>query len=344
LSARSVIAAVIIVALIYLVLHWRLAARPVPALVGLPVQSILTGDHGALAITAYGTVWPLDVNLTPGMALPHFDMPLLDDPARGNGLALGGSDSGTLMARDLDNGNAGAWDRSFDAPITAPPAVSGNVAVVPLGPGSLMGVDARTGSTLWTLPLGSAVRMRPLHWGKLWVAVDRDERLWFIAETGQAISYLDLGEHVAAMDCDGQWLWAAFSDGRIAAWSAPEHGTIVQMEPGLGRLKAGDGLAVVGSGEGKLIGLQAGAGVPQVLWRRRVEGPVTALAGPVRNGDKDLWIVGTSAAMVYLIDAKTGKRVQAVRIGGCPVTCADAIAGKVVAGGSEGAWQWPLPR
>ena len=47
---------------------------------------------------------------------------------------------------------------------------------------------------------------------------------------------------------------------------------------------------------------------------------------------------------IIVVDAKTGKRVQAVRIGGCPVTCADAIAGKVVAGGSEGAWQWPLPR
>ena len=163
-------------------------------------------------------------------------------------------------------------------------------------------------------------------------------------EAGEAISYLNLGAHVAAMDADEQWLWAAFSDGRIAAWSAPDRGNIVQTEAGLSRLKGGDGLAVVASGEGKLMGMTSGGGVPQVLWRRRVEGPVTALAGPIRNGTRDLWIVGTSAAMVYLIDAKTGKRAQTVRLGDSPITSVEAVAGKVVAGGSEGAWQWPLPQ
>jgi len=276
------------VAVIYLVVHWRLAARPVPVLVGLPVQSIMAARDGAVAITTYGTVWPLRVPAKPGALAPHFDMPLLDDPARNDGLAIGGSDAGGLMARDLSAPGGAGWDRAFDAPMTAPPAVADDVVVVPLGPGTLTGVDARTGATLWTLPLRSAVRRRPLHWRDLWVAVDRDERLWFVSEAGQAISYLDLGGRVVAADCEDQWLWVALSDGRVAVLSAPERGHFCQIEAAPSRLKAGDGLAVVAGGEGRLMGLTAGGGVPKVLWRRRVEGPVTALSGPIRTEGNNL--------------------------------------------------------
>jgi hypothetical protein len=334
----------LVAALLYLVGHWRLGPRVVGVLAGLPVQTIVEAHSGAMALTTYGSLWKLGTK-TPQVALPeHFDMPLLDDPARRGPLVVAGSNAGGLMAWDLSAAGGRAWDRPFDTTMTAPPAVYGDVALVALWPASLAAMDLRTGAAKWTLPLGSAVRMRPLHWRDTWVVIDREDRLWFISDAGKALSYLNLEPHIVAADCEPSWMWAAWSDGRVAVWSAPERGRKCSTEPGVCRLKAGDGLAVVGTGEGAVLGLTAGGGEPKVLWRRGVRGPVTAVAGPIRTDGNDLWAIGTAAGMVYLLDARTGRRVQRVRVCDSPVTTVEAIGGNVVAGGSEGAWQWPLPR
>lgn len=275
---------------------------------------------------------PLSLALDPRWSVP-FDSAVTAPPGYDAASAYVPLKSGALVAVDLDSGTV-RWRRDLATALT-PESGDGRVFVV--GGGRMVAVDAKTGKTVWEIPLpGEAAA--PLYWDTGWLLVSTDagDLAAFRASDGLLVWRQALGAPLAARPVPAlDRVFLALTDGRILS-AALATGTVdwERMVPGrVTGLRALPDQLVAGTTEDAVYSFDLDRG--RQRWRWRVGGDVSGTPA----FDDRLIFFAARDNVLRAVDRRSGNLrwsadLPSRPIAG-PVLTADAVlvpfAGEVVA-------------
>ena len=240
---------------------WRhLGCRPSTNPIVFPDKVLVDGPNGKSIVLDQKT----------GAEISHFDFAseLSRSPAYADGVAYGGSASGTLFAVDVTTGNE-RWHVDTSSPQISTPAVVDGMVFVSLwaddNTGSLAAYDAATGQQVWT----------------------------YTSRGGLGFSATSVANGlVVAGGFDGSVYGINAKDGSLA-WSVETGSQLpITSAPGIAQ-----GTVYVGNAEGQILALDAATGATQ--WTTSFSG-ATAFGPIVDNGM--LWLT-SALGEVYAFGA-----------------------------------------
>jgi len=321
----------------------RQPARAMCVLSGPSVLGFVETAAGIGCMTVGGTVWALSATATEPRALFRIDRPLASPPLSNAYALMAVTAEGAICAWDAKNGSE-LWHQSLSAPPTAPMGVHLGTVAVPLWPSALALLDERTGALKGKLVLTAAVRLAPIWWQGQWVVVTRSEELLFISDDGKVRGRQGLTGPAIAAAAEGEHLWIALAPNRITLYTTTGPGPSTTLPSGISLLQAGDDKVVAAGDDGELTCLATGGMGVRVAWRCSLPDAVTSLAGPYVANGKALWVAGTVAGHIALLDADTGTLLRVFRIARAPVIFLALSAPFVAAATADGVWLCPLPQ
>lgn len=303
----------------------RITAEPVSA--GGLIYTLDSRARVSAVNTSGAVVWTRD--LTPPFARSP-------DAASGGGLAIADgklfvtSAFGMLWALDLRSG-AEIWSKRFDAPLTAPPTISGNHVYVVATDSTAWAIEAATGQTDWQLTgapspssmVGGAAPaiagdlvLFPTSAGEL-IAARRDtgQIVWrrAVAGTRIGVAYAAVTDVTGDPVVQGDVIYVGNQSGRVMALSRSDGQPIwTADEAAYGPVWPVGGSVFLMSDRNRIIRLDAASGT--FIWgqtlpfhlqereRRRAE--VFAQYGPVLAGGR--LIVGSGDGVLRSFDPASG--------------------------------------
>jgi outer membrane protein assembly factor BamB len=227
-------------------------------------------------------------------------------PAIADGLLIVGADDGAHAFKVADK--TAAWANATVGTVRGAPAIVGHEAVFASDQATATALDTRTGSVLWSRPLG---------------AMDGTS---VAAGAGSAIFGLQDGIAVALALADGTEQW------RVNTGTGARLGTPT-IADGRVYVAALDG---AGAGSRQIIALDLPTG--RVLWRFASPGDKPAYAPAVADGRA---IVEGEDGSVTALDQASGAVLWQVKAGGI-IEIVPAIAGSTVYGASNGGMSFAL--
>ena len=303
----------------------RITAEPVAA--GGVIYTLDSRARVTAVSTSGETVWTRD--LTPAFARSA-------DAASGGGLAIAdgklfvSSAFGMLWALDLGSG-AEVWSKRFDAPLTAPPTISGNHVYVVASDSTAWALDPATGQTDWQLAgapspssmVGGAAPavtgdlvLFPTSAGEL-IAARRDtgQIMWrrAVAGTRIGVAYASVTDVTGDPVVQGDVIYVGNQSGRIMALSRSDGRPIwTADEAAYGPVWPVGGSVFLLSDRNRIVRLDAASG--EFIWsqplplhtrdreRRRAE--IFPHYGPVLAGGR--LIVGSGDGVLRSFDPASG--------------------------------------
>jgi len=253
---------------------------------------------------------PLGATLTPAAAARlrlawsvDLGSPVVGGPVVAAGMALAGTEDGTLVALSTEQGNE-VWKDTGLGPLTGQPLIAGDNLYVGSSDGHLYAFDLDSGDRVWDW---RAPGDRPALWGG--PALDRG--LLLVGVGSQAGGFpIETGRLVALDPASGDRVWATC----LLAGCAPGDGisSSVALDP------AGYGYVGVGSPDDAVAGFDAGIG--RVTWKTSLypdEGRglgVTATPLLFSSRGHERVAVGGAAGDFAVLDAVTGAVVWTRRL------------------------------
>ena len=274
---------------------------------GAPIGSqVLVVGTTVYLVSIDGTIHAVDI----GTGVQLWDTPIAGlvrgSPAIADGLLIVGGDDGA-HAVGIADGKA-AWANTGVGTVQGASAIVDHEAVFASDEGTATALDTRTGSTLWSTPLG---------------AMDGTS---VAAAAGTAIFGLDDGVVVSLALTDGAEQWRV-DTGTAARLGTP---TIADGRVYLAALDGGP------AGSRQIIALDQMTG--RVLWRFASPGDKPAYTPAISDGRA---IVEGEDGSVTALDAVTGSVIWQVKAPGL-VEIVPAIAGNTVYGASNGGFTFAL--
>lgn len=259
--------------------------------------------------TGFGEVAALDVEDGAVLWRSRTSAPVHAAPVVAEGLVATVARDDIVRVFDSETGEEVWSDRGAGAPagflLSAGPAASDGMLVVPFASGELAAYDLLTGVEFWRTLLAGDVRDAP-------VAAFADVTAGPVIAGGVVYAGTRRGEFAAIDMATGEKNWSRTIGAGTGVWVVGDSVYVVDDNATLLRLSAANG---------------------GVFWRRPLpafenpgdaEGPIHYSSPVVAGGTV---LMGSSDGLLYVVDASTGKVTKRVRIG-------DQLpAGAAVAGG-----------
>lgn len=264
-------------------------------------------------------------------------------PTIGGGLVITGSSDGEVAALSADDGTL-LWTIVLGSEVAAAPATDGRVAVIRLGSGQLVALDARTGAQRWIADqpvpaLSIRGAGRPLIEGnRVYAGFDSGKVIAFDLDNGQIVWEAPLAmasgrsEVERLVDADGaiqlaaSELFAVAFHGRAASIDIDSGRPLWQRDFSSAKGLSVDGAAVyLTDSDSQVWALDRANGGP--LWTQ-ADLRARALTAPVVAGR--LVLVGDLDGYIHALDAATGRIVGRRNVGGAAIVAPPLLVGELV--------------
>lgn len=270
----------------------------------------------------------------------------------GNTLYADSSD-GTLVAFKAASGQV-VWQTKYQGGLTGDVGADTNRVVVGTNSGSLIALNAKDGTSLWTLPLGNLLQGGPLVTSSVIVVKKLDntatafdpntqKTLW---QYQRSLSDLSLKGGSAPIYADGRVI-LGFDDGSVAALQANSGdlaweqsianniglNPIQRMVSVNANLLASNGVVYAAAYQGNIAAIDVSSG--NLLWER----PISSYAGFALTGNT--LIVSTSVGNLVALNTKTGNTLwRQTDLSGRKLTAPVIVGRNVVVADNAGDVHW----